>query len=111
ESRDQTQQRRLAGAILAEQRVQLAFLKVERDVAQRGEAAERFGHVLERDGGCRHAERHCTGAARLVRYIEFGADDAWPGWPCLGAYFEAHLACNCFAWKTPSRPSVPSASA
>src|SRR5271170_3439764 len=30
---------------------------------------------------------------------------------CCGAYFEAHLACSCLAWKTPSRPRLPSARA
>src|SRR5208282_2508593 len=33
----------------------------------------------------------------------------FPG--CCGAYFEAHLACSALAWKTPSRPKLPSASA
>ncbi len=33
----------------------------------------------------------------------------WPGW--AGAYLLAHLACSSVAWKTPSRPMVPSASA
>src|ERR1700736_4517574 len=28
-----------------------------------------------------------------------------------GAYFDAHLACSCLAWKTPSRPKLPSAKA
>src|ERR1700716_422305 len=32
-----------------------------------------------------------------------------PGWPGCGAYFDEHLACNCLAWKTPSRPKLPSA--
>jgi hypothetical protein len=30
---------------------------------------------------------------------------------CCGIYLEAHLACSCLAWKTPSRPKLPSASA
>src|SRR5579884_2640751 len=30
---------------------------------------------------------------------------------CAGAYFDAHLAWSCVAWKTPSRPKVPIASA
>src|SRR5208283_775500 len=34
-----------------------------------------------------------------------------PGWPGFGAYFDAHLACSCLAWKTPSRPKLPSARA
>src|ERR1019366_9447768 len=31
--------------------------------------------------------------------------------PGCGAYFDAHLACSCLAWKTPSRPKLPSAKA
>src|SRR6185312_5826634 len=39
----------------------------------------------------------------------FYMEDCVPG--CLGAYFEAHLACSCLACKTPSRPKLPSARA
>ena len=28
-----------------------------------------------------------------------------------GAYFDAHFACSCLAWNTPSRPKLPSARA
>ncbi len=42
-----------------------------------------------------------------------GADGVTAGAPgfCAGAYFDAHLACSSVAWKTPSRPKVPMASA
>jgi len=30
---------------------------------------------------------------------------------CCGIYLEAHFACSCLAWKTLSRPKLPSASA
>src|ERR1017187_1657637 len=50
-------------------------------------------------------EDHFVGASIAV----LPAAGAAPGW--AGAYFEAHLACNWVAWKTPSRPYVPIARA
>ena len=41
------QQRRLAGAVLAEQAEDFAAAHVERDVAQRGDAGEMLGHAFD----------------------------------------------------------------
>ena len=44
-------QRRLAGAVLAEQREDLAGVEIERDAAQRRDAAEPLDHVVESGSG------------------------------------------------------------
>ena len=49
-AREDVEQRRFSGAVLADDRVRLAARDRERDVAQRGDGAERLVDVLEGDG-------------------------------------------------------------
>ena len=60
------QQRRLAGAVLAHERVRFAFAHGEADAAQGPDGAERFADVTELEGRLgRHArENHTSGARR-----------------------------------------------
>ena len=54
-AREDLQQRRLAGAVLADERVRLARRNVEADAAERAHGAERLADVAEGDRGGAHA--------------------------------------------------------
>ncbi len=54
-AREDLEQRRLAGAVLADERVRLARRDVEADAAERAHGAERLAEVAEGDGGDAHA--------------------------------------------------------
>ncbi len=115
---ENAQQRGLARAIFAEQNVAAARLKIDRDLAKRGKAAEELGHLIEPcaesgAGGFGGRWRHSISCWRFVRRMLARADavlgfagvapeGAAPG--CAGAYLLAHLAWRTVAWKTPSRP-------
>ena len=49
-AREDVEQGRFPGAVLADDRVRLAARDRERHAAQRGDGAERFVDMLERDG-------------------------------------------------------------
>src|SRR5438270_11794827 len=49
--------------------------------------------------------------AALVTVVRAGAAVGVASGFDLGAYLDAHLACNVLAWKTPSRSNLPSAMA
>jgi hypothetical protein len=78
DARDGLDQRRLAGAVVADERHHLAVADLEVDVRQRLDGSERLGDVAELEGGSAvptHGAKHTTrGATRdASRFVGCGA--------------------------------------
>src|SRR5690348_7562857 len=120
------QERGLPCPVIAQDGVELARRKFRTQIAQGGKTAENLAYV-----GKRHCRAGCglneisvgrigrrRGKTHLLRPVA-APGSAWlivlagaaGAFCCWGAYLEAHLAWISLAWKTPSRPKLPAASA
>jgi hypothetical protein len=71
QARDHPQQGRLAASGGSEEHEEVAVLDLEAHVVDRGEVAERAGHMLQRDLRDRARARGLVGLAQLLRLIHF----------------------------------------